>query len=390
MREEIFAFADEYGNNSFDFQSQGTHFIVSAVITTKNNLPQLEAEIEEVRKRHFQTGEIKSQKVASDHWRRTKILNQIVQSDFHIYSVVVDKRLLKTEGFKYKQSFYKFLNGIVYRELYKSFPDLQMTVDEYGDNDFMRGFKKYVEKEHIPKFPLFSNFGFVFTKSPDNVLIQLADFVAGTLGRCFDETKKSKDTEIFLEILKPKITSISFFPNENHPLDYQPEQEEEGYNPLIAEHSVNIAQNFIANSGKNLSPQEVDQINCVKLLLLYFKAYDYRKYVSTKEIMNQLSVDRKTQMKLQYFRTKVIGELRDKGIIIASKSSGLKTGYKLPTSSEDLYHFVNHGNSIIIPMLARIKRCRDQINLATRKDLDILDKPEYQELKRILESCFEQ
>lgn len=189
-------------------------------------------------------------------------------------------------------------------------------------------------------------------------------------------------------MLQPKITSISFFPNQKHPLDYQPEKEEEGYSPLIAEHSVNLAQNFVADTKGNLSLEEIDQINCVKLLLLYFKAYDYRKYVSTHEIINQLSVDRKVPMKLQYFRTKVIGELRDKGLIIASKSSGLKTGYKIPTSAEDLYHFVNHGNSIIIPMLARIKRCRDQINLATRKELDILNKPEYSELKKILDTSF--
>lgn len=158
MREEIFAFADEYGNNSFDFQSQGTHFIVSAVIATKSKLQQIEYEIEEIRKRYFQTGEIKSRNVANNHWRRTKILNDIVKSDFHIYSVVVDKRSLVTEGFKYKQSFYKFLNGLVYRELYNSFPELQMTVDEHGDNDFMRGFKKYVENQHIPTISIIFQF----------------------------------------------------------------------------------------------------------------------------------------------------------------------------------------------------------------------------------------
>lgn len=385
MREEIFAFADEYGNNSFDFETQGTHFIVSAVITNGITKNQLETEIEEVRRRFFQTGEIKSKKVANDHNRRTKILQEIVKSDFHAYSVVVDKRKLTTEGFKYKRSFYKFLNGLVYRELYKSYPELQMTVDEHGGNDFMRGFKKYVENRHIPKYPLFSGSGFYFTQSPKNVLVQLADFVAGTLGRCYDETKKSSESEIFLEILRPKMINIKFFPTDNESLIYYPDEEELDFNSSIAELAVNLAQNFIEEKKRNLLPEEIDQINFIKLLLLYFKAYDYRKYVPTHEILRHLSVDRKDLMKEHYFRTKIIAEIRDKGVIVASKSTGDKKGYKLPANPEDLYHFVNHGNNIIIPMLARIKRCRDQIKLKTLNELDILDKPEYEEIKRILE-----
>lgn len=119
--------------------------------------------------------------------------------------------------------------------------------------------------------------------------------------------------------------------------------------------------------------------------MLYFKAYDHRKYVPTQEIIKHLSVDRREPIKEHYFRTKIIAELRDKGVIIASSSKGDKKGYKLSTSPEDLYNFVNHGNNIILAMLARIKRCRDQIKTATRGQLDILDKPEYQEIKGILD-----
>ena len=32
MKHNITAFADEFGNNSFDFDSQGTHFIIATVI----------------------------------------------------------------------------------------------------------------------------------------------------------------------------------------------------------------------------------------------------------------------------------------------------------------------------------------------------------------------
>ena len=40
------AFVDEFGNNSFDFNSQGSHFIVAAVICKKDELAELETGIE--------------------------------------------------------------------------------------------------------------------------------------------------------------------------------------------------------------------------------------------------------------------------------------------------------------------------------------------------------
>jgi hypothetical protein len=40
MEKEILAFADEYGNNSFDFTKQGTHFIVASILSPAVSLLQ--------------------------------------------------------------------------------------------------------------------------------------------------------------------------------------------------------------------------------------------------------------------------------------------------------------------------------------------------------------
>ena len=68
---------------------------------------------------------------------------------------------------------------------------------------------------------------------------------------------------------------------------------------------------------------------------------------------------------MHYFQTKVIAQLRDAGVLIASSSRG----YKLPASESDLYDFVTHSNAIIEPMLSRVKRFRDQINTATTGEI---------------------
>ena len=43
MTQPITAFADEFGNNSFDFQTQGSHFIVATVITKTENIETLKS-----------------------------------------------------------------------------------------------------------------------------------------------------------------------------------------------------------------------------------------------------------------------------------------------------------------------------------------------------------
>jgi predicted amino acid racemase len=88
MTQPITAFADEFGNNSFDFQNQGSHFIVATVITKTDNLDNLKSQVNEIRQKHkFQTGELKSSKVATDHSRRKRILEDIAKLDISIVSV---------------------------------------------------------------------------------------------------------------------------------------------------------------------------------------------------------------------------------------------------------------------------------------------------------------
>ncbi|QJD98517.1 DUF3800 domain-containing protein (plasmid) [Mucilaginibacter robiniae] len=377
----IIAFADEYGNNSFEFSTQGTHFIVASVILKKDKLAETEQYIEDIRKRHFQTGEIKSRKVGDQHHRRLKILQELVQADFSIYAVVVNKRKLVGEGFKYKPSFYKFLNGLVYKELFKTFPELDLVVDEHGDNDFMRQFKSYVQRYHQPN--LFSGSDFQFSGSAESVMIQLADFIAGTLGRCFDEAKISPESQQFLQVLEPKITSLNFFPYDKQHLLQVGEEPETGFHEDIAQIGVNSAIHFIDNK-KVINQDDADQINCVKLILLYFNTYGTKKYIPTKQLIQHLQVGREEVLSEHNFRTKVIGKIRDAGVLVVSSSAGEHKGYKLPASMQDLYKFVSHGNSVIMPMLHRIAVFRDKIKLATLNDVDILDKDEFKGLRELL------
>lgn len=379
MQHNITAFADEFGNNSFDFQTQGTHFIVATVMCKNENLEKLKTDIDDIRRKHnFQTGEMKSSGVGPNHPRRKRILADIAQLDISIYAVIVDKRQLFGKGFSIKKSFYKYLNNLVYKELYRTFPRLELYVDEHGGNDFMREFKTYVEKNHERN--LFSGSDFNILNSKQSYFIQLVDFVAGTLGYIFDESKKSEHSSEFEEILKPKISSLNFFPKEFSFEEFLDTNVDATFDPKIAEVCYLRVQDFI-DKETGSDQQKIDQINFLKLLLLFQRASIRNRYISTKEIFNHLNQSRHENLKEEYFRTKVVGNLRDKGVLIASS----RDGYKIPSCSQDLDNFINHGKRIVLPMLNRIKEARNTIKLATGNELDILNKESFNELKDLLD-----
>jgi hypothetical protein len=378
---DVVAYIDEFGNSSLDFNEtrNSTHFIVTAVIANKEKVKSLEEKLDRIRANNFQRGEIKSSKVAANDGRREKILKEICQLDFTIYAVVVNKKQLFSEGFRYKKSFYKFIHSLVDRELYKTFPNLEIVADEHGGNKFMEEFVAYIKKNHIPD--LFHQSEFRFTNSKNLSLVQIADFVSGTLGRCYDETKISGIRKKFLALLNPKVIHIKQWPENYKSYTYEPKDFSE-FNSIIADLGVNLAQQFIESNKQTNEPSVKDQVICLKYLLFYFKNINPSDYISTFELINRVTKVRLTErISIHYFRSKIIARLRDAGIIIASSSKG----YKLPSNEHDLYDFLNHSSSIINPMIGRIKKVHESVLLATQKELDILDKEEYENLRKLIE-----
>lgn len=374
----ITAFVDESGNNSFKFDSQGSHFVVATVICNSEKIQDLEKQVDLIRQNNnFQTGEIKSSGVGSNHKRRIKILNDIVELEISVYAVIVDKRELWGQGFNYKKSFYKYLNNLLYKELFRTFPQLELFVDEHGGNDYMLEFKKYVNKNHQKN--LFSGSQFEIQNSKKSNLIQIADFIAGTIAYIYDETKMSEYSEEFKTILKPIISDFNFFPKKYDFKEFHESNTDESYSPFIAEVSMLRINNFIEKEVGN-DQQKIDQINFLKLLLLFQRVYYKSRYISTREIFKHLNQSRESKLSEEYFRSKIVGNLRDKGVLISSSPKG----YKIPTTEKDLYSFIKHGNRIILPMLNRINEMHKAIMLASGNKLDLLASEEFKELRKII------
>lgn len=376
--ERQYAFVDEFGNPNLDLSVRGatSHFVVISLIVGESKIPVLERKLEEIRQRNFQTGEIRSRLVGKNDLRRKKVLKQLADLDFHVAAVVVDKSKIISAGLQWKWSFYKFMNGLLYNELYRTFPNLHLTSDVLGSKEFMQSFKSYVEKKHIRD--LFNQADFGFVPSRSNLLIQAADFICGTIARCFDRTVFSRSGLEFMNILGPRIISIGEWPHKFAPLTHDASGEEDPeISAIISQVAINSANRFINDNEGSNETDVVDRIKYLKFLLFHCQWIDSHEWVSTRAIIRNLAVGKTPRIRVRYIRSRIVAPLRDAGVLVASSSHG----YKLPANKRDLIEFVNHSNTIIRPIIERIEKCRQRVLLATTKKFDILDYPEFRYLK---------
>lgn len=379
-----YAFVDEFGAFGYDFSNSGctTHFIISAIIVDRDNLPIVANGVSAIRQKYFQQGEIKSSKIGKNHKRRITIINELKQLPFQIFAFVCDKqKVYENSGLRFKKSFYKFLNNIVYQELRVAYSNLAITADEIGDNDYLQSFAEYVKSKEIP-LDLFDNSQFRFENSKYNVILQLADVISGSLAYHYDERKKLEaEGYNYISILGDKILRIKVFPETFETFNVNQNDHNPEYNPEIADICYRKAKYFIEINSKTEDVETKQQIAILNYLLFRFMNKSPRKYIPTKELINQLVYLGYEKMSLQTFRNKIIAKLRDNEVIISSSTGG----YKIPSTEKELYDFVNHGKSIIMPMISRLKTCNDVIRMGTDGKINLFEKAEYNSLSKMFE-----
>lgn len=375
--DRIYAFTDESGAFGWDLGNPNVsnYFVITSIIAKEQDLDRLRIDVEKIRKDNFQTGEMKSLKIGKNTERRKRILGQLLPLPFSIFTMVFDKNQMKeNKGLQYKTSFYKFLNNIVHKELRRAFKLLTITADEIGGSDYMQSFSQYVKnKSDIPN--LFGDAEFYFENSGNDILIQLADLICGSIARKYNNPEESYD---FCKMLGKKITRIELYPKtyETYQLDVSALAED--YDRDIAEVCLKQVIEFINKYEHSEDERRIAQIIVLKYMLFRFMNNDLRKYISTDELKNQLAATGIPISSTYKFRNSIIGNLRDNGVIIASSSKG----YKIPSKESEIYDYINHGTSIIVPMLERLKRCRDLIKLGSANELDVFDHSEYRTLKK--------
>ena len=372
-------FVDESGNNGFDFSQPGvsTHYIISAIIINTENVATIREQAEKIRRDYFKDiNEMKSI-YCKDHGRRFKIVSEIAKLDLIIVSIVIDKRKIYDNSNikQYKKTFYKYLNKLLYTELKIFNTDMAIFADEYGDKDFMESFKQYID----PLFPwtLINNNSFEFIDSKSEPLIQVADFIAGTLSYGYEESRKSINYyKGYFALLRNKMIPIKEWPPPDiigslSLIDHKK------YNKIIAKNCLGIASDYINKYQMSDNEQIIDQILILKLFRdeIYFN--NPNKYFYINYLIDYLFERTGRKYERQLFQAQIIAALRDEGVIISSSSGGLK----IPVTSKELNSYTHRVLGQAIPMLDRLENARNRILAITNNELDIVGEEQYKRIR---------
>lgn len=128
----------------------------------------------------------------SDRVRRA-FLAAVAPYGFFYYGIVINKdpERLYGEGFRNKASFYKYACSLVFENAKDKLDEAIVVVDKSGSLDFRNQLAKYLRRKVNSDRKRIKDVK--MQRSEANNLVQLADYVSGTINRSVTNTKKKAD-----------------------------------------------------------------------------------------------------------------------------------------------------------------------------------------------------
>lgn len=361
-----FVYIDESGSPTLDKD----HYVLSACFVSREHLDKILDRRNQVSKEYFSGSEIKSSSIGGNIQRRKKVAQALSGLDARFELLVIKKeRLAEDGGFRFKKSMYKYCQRRLFQKIYRGFDNIGVVVDSFGDREFRTGFGKYIDEHYQPT--LFSSKGLTFATPTEQPLLQLSDFVAGTVRRYFN---RDDDPSAF-SILKSIINNLEVWPRVVD--DESVTSPDEELDTLVRNHCAHVAEEYLASNRDPVLSEAVE-------FLLYSSATDNAGFIFGDLILEHLQ-----EMGLVgherdkgWLRQSVIAPLRENGVLIAAS----REGYKIPENLDDLDHFVKFVSNKTIKYLDRVVMMRDSIYYGTKLQHDMLaSSPELQKLLRPLE-----
>ncbi len=203
-------FIDDSGDPGFKFEKGSSRYFVIALVIFDDNLEaeKTALEIKKLkRKLGFpDTGEFKFSKSRNDV--KKLFLETVSSSKFRIRCLTIDKKLIHSPELKTnKNSFYSYVIKSAIKYSGGSIFDARVKIDGSGDRIFRKNFLSYLRKNlNSKEKTIIKNCKLVDSKG--NVLIQLADMVAGAIRRSCD----GKEEDVcYKNIIKKQLEDEWFF-----------------------------------------------------------------------------------------------------------------------------------------------------------------------------------
>lgn len=197
----MLVFIDDSGDPSFKIDKGASkNFVICCVIFDD----ELEAEktavaVKDLRRKLKFSDRVEFKFNGSNFQTRIAFLKEVGKHDFRVRALVVDKSKIKSGQLKNdKQSFYSYFIKTVLQYNKGTIKNAKIRIDGSGDRIFRKKFLTYLRKQlNSRQQKVISNITLVDSKT--NVLIQLADMIAGTVRR-YKEGEKEDSLKYWSKI----------------------------------------------------------------------------------------------------------------------------------------------------------------------------------------------
>ena len=350
MKEKVYIYGDEFGTSSMNLiaKNEISHFVYSAIVVTETNLNQAYKVRDGISKKFFRGQRIRSKSRAlKDISKRLKALRYLSNNlDFKIYTIVVDKSKVKGEGLQYKEVFYKYFQKIFASNIMSDYQIFEIYNDELISDEYKQEMYLYLNK-NLAIQSLFSDYRMVDDR--DEVLVQIADLVAGSLGRVFSNSHYVREASDIIDILLSKMTPPEYFP-------YRYDIAKKSY---LHDKTAEVVTRFVIQdviAYINDSSHSVEKIDLLKFLYFCFKI-NPNQMVDIYSIQGSLGRLYKN-ITIEQIRS-LIRDLRYDGILVVTAAG--RSGYKLARNESDIKAYFNHYLNYVKPMLRKIEVANNKL-----------------------------
>jgi hypothetical protein len=201
----MLVFIDDSGDPGFKLDKGSTsHFVIAMVIFDD----ELEAEkiavaIKEL-KRKLKLGEqVEFRFFKNSKDVRKKFLEVVTKFDFRVRCLVVNKSIIRSDELKNnKNSFYAYFIKEVLKNNNSTILDAKIRMDGSGNRIFRKNFFTYLRRElNSQERKIVKNCRMVDSKT--NVLVQMADMIAGSINRFYSGNKR--DCQDYKNIIRNHV-----------------------------------------------------------------------------------------------------------------------------------------------------------------------------------------
>lgn len=205
MTQQQLVFIDEAGDPGFKIGQGSSSYFVIALIIFNDNLDAEEAALKIKRYRQqlkYKEGyEFKFNK--SSHKLRKEFLKEVKNCNFIVRAIVVNKKDIYSLHLRTnKEPFYNYFLMQVLDKSHHFITDGLIRIDGRGEKSFQQQLQTYLRQSlNIDKGHTISNLR--FRNSKKDVLIQLADMIAGTV-----RYKYERDNDEYYEIIRKRINDV--------------------------------------------------------------------------------------------------------------------------------------------------------------------------------------